>query len=952
MTTKINDFNVIVKNTKKHLDPKKTFIVNLGDAAYDTRDTKLIDDIRAIENYGDDLTKVVTLLVDIYSTAPKLFKKLPRELKKVQEESNRSLIRIVAYRRQKPLEVQMFFLKQAENWIKDETLRTLAINVLSKLLELRGSEATYKNEEDALNIQDFIIKLDQKIHDVRTQSLIQLFTAYRTTNKSTEKVRILLVIESGLRATIYPQHSRSNFDLAKQEMDSVVDFIEEELKNSLKADTLDNFEILSRVENLLGRLAEYSERGYKNIKLKLLQKEILARPGYKLFQVLIHPRFPIKEPRKDLSPSDAIKDIAKNFKIKDLSILEQIIEHASNSGGIYNSIKTFFRSLGEYQPTLQIKIVNKYLKDTDNTLWYYAGHGIGSLLLSSKYQKSAKELIEKINKSPSILQRKAIVDAFYELGLSKKSLAKDKEWASIQLLKLVKVVNQKNREDWHFKWSVADAVGELFTSKKTAKVCFQLLGECIRKVDGWKNNNQIIYDQVASAVFGLELHKKIKPYHADDLADLLKLFINAGKNSTDTDTFYQVVAIHNLPALFEFVEERLKPSKKNDSWIDVVPFNWDFVFEGLKPDNIPEKLKCKYLSQFADYALRVEFNEPAHLHIDRIWNSLTEKLGRKISYEILREKIKKTDTIEARIKATYLLRDFEEYDDENYWNFMEEQVIASKGDEYLLSEISASLGSGNISTEAFDSKKNHLEIWKSKENFLLKKFADSQISGLKGSLNFLYGKRQTIDQVLTDIHPKIRSHLIKLFEKDPNFWKELLKDVLLTCSDWMLSQRSEFQNLSEGQLRTILGFKLQSYFGKSITFETLRGDNGLMDINVSPLGAIQDTLFIECLIWYSNKQKATNKHSYHQKVIKCLGKYDQLEDECYLFTFLNENSGNKKLSEILEQSKLIVKDVDPNISIKELSIVNKKRLTIAFDSEHPNHDDKIIHHVFVDLRKK
>ena len=734
-----NNFEAISKLLNKHLNPNFPTVRSLGTEKFDQREALLVDNIRTIEKITsknlNDLKSKILWLTEIYSKAPQLLKDA-RDLQKVQGEASRVLIDLASFGTKKPLEYQKEFLKKTKNWIRGETLRPLALQILSKLLELRGTEATYTEGKETLNIQNFIIKLDQKIHEIRTEALNQFFTAFRKTGDVTERMRIISLLETALRATIYSQHSGSNFNLAKDEMGLVVDFLDFEMtKGSLKNDSLENFDVLARVENLLERLIEYEERDYKNPKVPKIQETVRQRFGYKLFQILLHPRFPSRKPPEGWSPSDEIKQAAKEFNTEQKRILKNIIVYVEKSGSIYNSIKTFFRFLGETRSELFVGLVNEELKHKNDAIWNYLGHGIGSLLLETKHKQKAKNFISRLYKSSSILQRKAVADAFFELGLPKQTKTQDRQWAAKILLNLAKDSNKRWREHWRFKWSVADAVGEIFIPK-TAAVCFQILEKCVKDVDGWKETNPIIYDRVANIVFGLEVHHKIKKSHREYLANLLKLFVNVGKNTTDLDVFYQVIAKYNLPALLDFIEARLDPSNKVTSWIDVVPFDWDFVFKELD-DKIPEKQRENCLKQFANYALSVEPNQPAYLHFDRIWAALTKKLGRKLSYKVLKEKIRENDNAQTRIKATHLLSEIEDYDDEEYWNFLEEQIKIN--DPNLLSEVSATIFTGQLITEGENLKRKWLTRWSKSKNKLLAGFGKNTLEVLRKEEEWLDG---------------------------------------------------------------------------------------------------------------------------------------------------------------------------------------------------------------------
>ena len=171
-------------------------------------------------------------------------------------------------------------------------------------------------------------------------------------------------------------------------------------------------------------------------------------------------------------------------------ILIQFLDYAQRQGAIYNSIKAFFRELGKENPETIKFFLQAQLGNPIGSFWYYAGHAIGSLIQNSKYEVFAKETIQQLSKSKDTLENKAVVDVLTELD-PRKIDNKLLSWSLLQLENIVDLVNNRDKTNWHFKWSVTEAVEKVFT-EFNSRLCFSILKKCVKGINGFEDNNRVM----------------------------------------------------------------------------------------------------------------------------------------------------------------------------------------------------------------------------------------------------------------------------------------------------------------------------------------------------------------------------------------------------------------------------------------------------------------------------
>ena len=362
------------------------------------------------------------------------------------------------------------------------------------------------------------------------------------------------------------------------------------------------------------------------------------------------------------------------------------------------------------------------------SFWYYAGHAIGSLIQNSKYEVFAKETIQQLSKSKDTLENKAVVDVLTELD-PRKIDNKLLSWSLLQLENIVDLVNNRDKTNWHFKWSVTEAVEKVFT-EFNSRLCFSILKKCVKGINGFEDNNQIIYDRVASAIFGLELSsdKKLNQNHTKDLVDLLQFFMQSGKDSTDVDTFYQVVAKYDTKALLDFIVKKITGNEKKKSTLDIVPFDWTFVFERI-PDNLADKEKTEILEHIIHIVLSDKFIFPLGMHLDRIWAALQKKLSMELGYNVLNIALEKNTSVKSKVKLLYLLEEVEDYNNPQYWKILEKQIKTKNPQ--LVEQANNVIFAGSFNSAQEDYRKKWLTQWTKSYDIFLVNFAKQMLDFLK-----------------------------------------------------------------------------------------------------------------------------------------------------------------------------------------------------------------------------
>jgi len=721
-----------------HLNPNKSYRhkakLDIGRDYLNERDDLLLKDIDELVKAAD-FKNLLTWLPKIYSSTDQLFTDYSRDAAKIKDKINEIIVKIASFEPQKNIGSQKILLEYVKPWIAKETLRPLGFNVCSKLLDLRGTTATYKDDSNTLNIQHFIIKLDAKVHDLR-HSIISILLEFFESAIFTDKIRILEILGNGhgngltrFKSVISP--------FAFKEIDYSIKFLSDYLLKKKNKQMLDPefYDVLAKIYNLAERIGEYKKLGYDTQNSAKIIKQIESFNHFLLFQSLFHPNYRYLVSGKELRPVDIIRNEAEKFRPTELKTLIKFLEYAQKQGAIYNSIKTFFRELGRINPKTSIQLLESQLNKPVGSFWYYAGHILGSLLQNSEYISFVQDITKRLVKSTDTLENKAVVDLLTEIDEPNKLDKNLLEWCLSQLEKIVNLVNSKDKTNWHFKWSVTDAVENIFNDT-TAQRCFKILEKCLAGLNGFEKNNQIIFDQVAGAIFGLEHRKKLEQKHTPQLISLLQYFIHSGRNSMDIDTFYQVVSKYNVIALLDFIVKRISFAKSSKSSLDIVPFNWKFIFEEL-PAGLPPGRKKSILEHLIRITLANDLTYPLELHLDRIWAALQNKLGRELGYEVLNRAIKKHHKkIEFIDKLLYLLQDVDDYDNSLYWQLLESQVKTKN--HKICERVHTVIFSGTFSSAQEDFRKKWLTIWTKSDHAYLARFAKTVLGSLEKMNRWLH----------------------------------------------------------------------------------------------------------------------------------------------------------------------------------------------------------------------